>query len=270
MGFTVLMSAYINCRKEYISCALSSIWHDQIRKPDQIVLVLDGPVKEELYNFVQSFAKQIYPAMVITELSESRGLSNALNHGIAYCDHEFVTRMDSDDIALPTRFIKQVSFMEDHPEIAASSSLIEEFDEYGTILGIRALPFAPEDVFMFAKFRCPLSHPASIFRKSIVQLLGGYPDLYPEDHALWSLMLQKGYKLANMEEVLLRMRMDSSFIHRRGWRLFSGEMQLIAFQRRIHFLTNLEAFANIILRIILRLPPAFFRLWLYRMAKSKK
>jgi glycosyltransferase involved in cell wall biosynthesis len=230
--------------------------------------VLDGPVKHELFDFVHEFARQIHPFMVVAQLSESRGLAFALNHGLSLCSHEFIARMDSDDISLPSRFFKQMAFMEGHPDISASSAFVEEFDENGKILGVRKLPITSEAAFKFAKYRCPLSHPASIFRKSVVLSLGGYPEIYPEDHALWSLMLNNGLKLTNLGEVLLRMRLNSNFLNRRGVRLFRGELGLIRFQRRIHFLTYFESILNIMLRIITRLSPTIIKIWLYRWSRA--
>ena len=53
MTISVLMSVY---RSEQAAClqrALQSVWDDQTRKPDQIVLIEDGPLPAELEEVVQ-------------------------------------------------------------------------------------------------------------------------------------------------------------------------------------------------------------------------
>src|SRR5947207_13124013 len=44
------------------------------------------------------------------------GIVGALNDGIAASRGSLIARMDSDDISLPARFGKQVTFLDSHPE----------------------------------------------------------------------------------------------------------------------------------------------------------
>ncbi len=53
--FSVLLSVYKNEQAEFLSSALSSIWHDQSLKPDQIVLVKDGVLTPELEAVLSSW-----------------------------------------------------------------------------------------------------------------------------------------------------------------------------------------------------------------------
>jgi glycosyltransferase involved in cell wall biosynthesis len=113
VGVSVLISAYIKCRKDFIAFALNSVWDDQILKPDQIVLVLDGPVDRDLFTFVHAFGQRVGEVMTILELPESKGFANALNQGLNYCTHDYIARMDSDDISFANRFaVSDVSVCE--------------------------------------------------------------------------------------------------------------------------------------------------------------
>ena len=53
MTISVLMSVYKSEKGRLLEQALQSVWDDQTRKPDQIVLVVDGPVPAELEQVVQ-------------------------------------------------------------------------------------------------------------------------------------------------------------------------------------------------------------------------
>ena len=86
--------------------------------------------------------------------------------------------MDPDDISLPERFEMQYSLMVKHPNIAASSAWIEEFnEEFTESKGIRTTPLGDINVNnKYAKLRSPLNHIPAIIRKSIILKIGGYPD----------------------------------------------------------------------------------------------
>ncbi|MCC5873510.1 MAG: glycosyltransferase [Gammaproteobacteria bacterium] len=260
MLFSVLMSVYSKERAEYLADALESLTVQTLRS-DEVVLVEDGAIGDSLRDVIDCYRDRLNIKSVL--LPENIGLAGALNEGLAHCSHELVARMDADDVALPQRFATQVAFMEEHPEIAASGALIEEFDDCGRILGRRVVPTDHESIYLFAKLRSPLSHPVTIFRKSAVESVGGYPRLFPEDHALWSLMLMRGYRMANLPKVLLRMRTNSGFFDRRGWAFCRGEIGVILFQRRIGFVSAPRAGVNICARIMLFLAPPRLRRLIY-------
>ena len=44
MSISVLMSVYKSEKADYLARALRSVWTDQTLKPDEIVLVEDGPL----------------------------------------------------------------------------------------------------------------------------------------------------------------------------------------------------------------------------------
>ena len=50
MKISVLMSIYKNEKLDYFDNCMKSIWDEQILKPDEIVLVQDGPLNEDLYQ----------------------------------------------------------------------------------------------------------------------------------------------------------------------------------------------------------------------------
>ena len=57
MKYSVLMSVYQRDNAAFLHRALTSIYEEQTKKPDEIVVVFDGPLGEELHGVLQNFAK---------------------------------------------------------------------------------------------------------------------------------------------------------------------------------------------------------------------
>jgi glycosyltransferase involved in cell wall biosynthesis len=264
MNFSVLLSLYKKENPEYLRRALGSIWDDQTLKPDQIVLVKDGPLTPDLDTAVEEFGQKIGDIFTVVDLPENVGLGAALNEGLKYCNHELVARMDTNDVSLPERFEKQIAFMEKNADIAASSGILEEWDEsLDRLISVRFLPASHEELLRFARFRSPLSHPAAIFRKSIVVGVGGYPPFRRwQDYALWSVILNRGYRLANIDEVLCRQRTGNEFLKRRGLD-FKNAVHAFWFQREIGFVTTGTLLFHIIAHFVLCFSPGFMKKLFY-------
>ncbi len=261
MRLSVLMSVYKAENPAYLRIALESL-ADQTVRADEVVLVEDGPLTDGLHEVIAEFRDALNIRSV--RLAQNVGLARALNAGLAHCSHELVARMDSDDISLPQRFQKQLAFMQAHPEIAASSAALDEFDETGRVFSSRVLPLTHEELVEFARRRSPLSHAVAIFRKSVVLSVGGYP-LFKrsQDVALWSLLLVKGHKLANLPDTLFKVRAGAAFMTRNGLRSLHHEFAVIRYQRRIGFLTRTEMARNLCVRFILAVVPQGIKKQLY-------
>jgi len=266
MSFSVLISVYSKENPQYLNEALCSIWDCQTRKPGQVVLVKDGTLTEELDICINTWGNKLGEILTVIELEKNSGLAIALNAGLQECRYELVARMDADDVSLPIRFEKQVAFMEENPDIVASSAVLEEWDDdFSKCIGIRTVPLGLDEVKVFAKYRNPLSHPVTIFRKSVIMLVGGYPALRTsQDYALWSLLLTKKNKLVNLQDVLHKQRAGNGLLDRRGFRYFKGELKLLKYQHAIAFLNDFEYMRNVFIRFTVRVFPGFIKNILYK------
>jgi glycosyltransferase involved in cell wall biosynthesis len=268
MSFSVLMSLYFKENSAYFNRSLQSIWDEQTLKPDEIVLVKDGPLSSELDMCVARWQQALGDVLKVIPLPQNVGLGAALNIGLQYCTHELVARMDTDDISLPTRFEKQVTFMERNTDITASSAWIEEVDDQGRVFSLRRLPAHHEELLVFAQKRSPLAHPVTIFRKSAVMSVGGYPPLRKsQDYGLWALLLVNGHKLANLQEPLHRMLVENVFGNGRGLNQLANEFSMFRFQRYIGFITWYAFSRNLLIRCILRLSPTCLKKLFYKYAR---
>lgn len=263
--FSVLISVYHKEKPEYLNQCFESIWTEQTLKPNEIVLVQDGPLTEELEKVILKWLNIIKGPLKIVKLKKNSGLATALNFGLNFCTNDLVARMDSDDISFPDRFEKQVSYMINNPDIAASSAQIEEWDDqFKQQFGIRTLPTTPFKCKKLSKSRSPINHPCAIFRKNIIQGLGGYPLIYPEDYALWGLLLSKNHKISNLPDKLLKMRVGQAINERRGLKFLKGEIRVFDFFLKIGFINRTQYLKNIFSRILLRLSPSKLKIFIYK------
>ncbi|PMP01118.1 hypothetical protein BCS95_15040 [Vibrio breoganii] len=265
-GISVLMSVYKNEKAAHLELALRSIWTNQTVKPSQLVLVEDGPLTEELYEVIFEWQQKLMGNFKSIKLPQNQGLADALNEGLKYCDHELIARMDTDDESYSNRIAEQLAYMNANPNIAASSAQLDEYDiMMNKRIGERTLPLSSDELKTFCKTRSPLSHPVAIFRKNIVEKIGGYPRFKnSQDWALWSLMIVNGYQLANINLKLLRMRTDTSLLERRGKAYFKNEIELYKYQNNINFITKKRMIMNIAQKSVLRLSPKFIKKYLYQ------
>ena len=261
------MSLYAKENVNYFNQAFSSIWYEQTLKPDQIVLVKDGQLTPELDQAVIQWKSRLDDKLTIVSLTENLGLGCALNEGLRHCKYDIVARMDTDDVSLYNRFEKQIDYMQNHPDIAASSAALEEWDgDFSKLIGLRRPPHDFHEVLRFAKLRSPLNHAVAVYRKSIILGVGGYPAFNrAQDYALWSLLLCKGYKMSNLPDVLYKMRLGN-LIKKRGFNQFRQELSVIDYQRRIGFINPLLFFINICIRFVVRCSPKYLKQIFYRLS----
>ena len=267
MSFSVLLSLYNGESGINFVSSLESVLIHQSVLPDQVVIVIDGFIRDELEDIVGQFCASFANVDVI-RLERNKGLANALNEGLSYCNHEIVFRMDTDDISLPHRFETQLNFMTLHDDIAVCGSYVLEFDDdQNDIVSSRKVPVSHDEIVQFCRTRNPISHPSACFRKSAVSHVGGFPLIYPEDYLLWIKMIQAGFKFANIPDFLLKMRTNDAFIKRRGFVFLIGELKIYLYLHKIGWISAIHLVRISILRSLVRLAPAFIKVWLYRNAR---
>ena len=262
--FSVLMSVYKNDVPSYLDLSLESICKNQKLLPDEVVLVIDGPLLPELNLVIDRWVKEC-PALVLVNIAVNHGLAAALNAGLKVCSNEIVFRMDADDISHPDRFGLQLKFMLERPELDVCGSYISEFESTPeNIQNDRIVPLEHDDIVTFSKARNPLSHPSVCFRKSSILEVGGYPLIYPEDYFLWVKLIQNGAVFGNIPRSLVSMRVGNDFMKRRGFQFLKGELYIFFYMYRSNYIGTFRLIFNILSRSIVRLAPSFFKTWLYK------
>lgn len=266
--FSVLLSLYYKENPKNLSIALDSIIF-QTNKPNEIIIVEDGPLNKELYDILNDFQSK-YNKIKRIRLNENVGLGKALNEGLKHCSYDLVARMDTDDISFPNRFEKQAKFMNEHPEIDACSAWIVEFiNSTDNIISIKKLPETHSELLQYAKHRCPLNHPVVMYRKSAVLAAGGYHG-FPEDYNLWVRMLMNGSKMHNLQESLLFFRYSHDMIKRRGgWKYAKEDFRSQKAFYQMGFIQFSDFIYNIAIRLTVRLIPYWLRDYIYKKGLRK-
>lgn len=267
--FSVLLSLYSKERPEFLNQALLSIFNQTLRA-DEVILVEDGPLTDELYAILNQY-KETYTEFKTIRLTQNMGLGKALNEGLKHCTYDIVARMDTDDIAKPDRFEKQIRYLEQNIDIALLSGYIEEFyDNPQKIASMRIVPLEDNDIKQYLKKRNAFNHMAVMFKKSAVINSGGYQSVpFFEDYDLWIRIVQNGYRVGNISNVLVTARIGTDMIGRRhGFKYAIHELFFLKRQLKSGFINKYEYLKLVILRVPVRIMPKFILKFIYKFLRK--
>lgn len=257
MGISVLMSVYAAEQPDRLDRALKSIWDDQTLKPSEIILVEDGPLGKELLNVIKWWKGRLKDSFIVLQNKENLGLTKSLNKGLTHVHYELIARMDSDDISVPDRFKLQTVYLMEHPDIDVLGGSLQEFDETNPNIGIRTYPPTTELAKKGIVKANPLAHSTVMMRKQIFDNGERYDEKYRtnQDLALWFTLLARGYKIANLPEVLVLFRRASDMLKRRGHASAVREFKI--YVHGIHLLYGVVTLKYVfpLLRLVFRFLP---------------
>ena len=193
---------------------------NQTIKPNEIILVLDGPINENLMKIVNNYKTNYKELLIVISLNENVGLGKALDIGLKHCKNELVARMDTDDISLLDRCEKQIEMFEENDELALIGTMTDEFfDSPTNVIYSRIVPTTHEEIEKFIRRRSPFNHPTVMFKKTAVIKSGGYGKFKrKQDYDLFSRIINNGFKAANVNKSLLLFRSnEDNFKRRKSW-----------------------------------------------------
>ncbi len=213
---SVLMGIY-NCA-DTLAEALESLLAQTYTR-FKVIMCDDGST-DATAAVARSYVER-YPAkFILVSNDRNRGLNYTLNHCLSLADTEFCARMDGDDICHPTRFAKQIAFLDEHPELALVSCPMNLYDDNGIWGHTSCIQFpTPEQVL---KHSPCFTHAAVLIRTAVYKEVGGYTIddrlLRVEDCHLWFKIYAAGYRGGNLQERLYSMRDDRNATARRNWK----------------------------------------------------
>lgn len=221
------MSVYHGDNAAFFTEAVNSLYA-QTRLPDEIVMVVDGPVGDEINLAISDFESK-HDTFRVVRLEKNSGHAIARQTGLDAAQNEYIAIMDSDDIAMPDRFEKQMAYIEAQPDVDALGGQIDEFIGLPTnVVGTRIVPLLDAEIKTYLKSRCPMNLVTVMLKKKSVQKAGGYIDWYcEEDYYLWVRMAENGMTFANLPDNLVNVRVGEEMYQRRGGiRYFKSEARL--------------------------------------------
>jgi len=263
--FTLLLPVYAKDQPAFVRLAFESSVQGQTLRPTAAVIVQDGPVPPALSDELARLAESSPVPVELVILRENQGLTAALNAGLAACQTEVVARMDADDVSVPERFERQWQLISEGYDLVGTGMV--EFDEDPDAPGtLRVPPTGSERIRSHARSHNPFNHPTMMYRKSVVERVGGYePFGKMEDYWLGLRMIDGGARVENIAEPLLKYRVGSgAFSRRGGWAEARTEWRLQSAMRRMGFVSTGQYLRNCVVKGVYRLMPVGLKKVLFR------
>ncbi|MDW2092050.1 glycosyltransferase [Vibrio sp. 1865] len=256
----VIMSVYKNDTVKNTKLAIDSIVSQESCHV-YLFIQVDGLVSAQLRDALEEYGTRTNITIDFQE--QNKGLAYQLNIAIERVKKsgiyfDYLARMDADDISLSFRFKKQIEYLENKPQIA--------------VLGSDILEFFPDGREQYKKMesnhsilkkniikKCPLNHPSVIFNLNVISIneINYNVDMKnTQDYYLWVSLLSQGFIFSNINEPLLRFRVDANFNKRRGLSKLKNDLnaRLYALNKlKIHSLKN---YVYILLLVLFRLSPS--------------
>jgi glycosyltransferase involved in cell wall biosynthesis len=214
---TVLMPVY-NAER-FLKEAIESILQQSYRDFELLIVYDDS--KDDSLTVIQSFSD---PRIRLVRNPARCKLAGCLNLGLELAGGEYVARMDADDVSLPERLARQVSFLDAHPDIGIVGTW---FQSFGASTELHK-PYCDSDRLACALlFNSPLAHPAVMMRASVMKAHGLLYDPSRQTAEDWDLWIRASRfcKLANLPAILLHYRRHEGSLtavhlqaNRDGWR----------------------------------------------------
>lgn len=270
--YSVLMSVYHKENPTWFDESIKSMFEQTI-KPNEFVLVEDGPLTKELYDVVEKYKKEYPNEFKVVAIEKNVGLGPALRRGVEECSNEYIARMDSDDYSMPQRIEKEFEVFERHPDIGMVGTNVSEFiDSINNVICNVILPETNEEIIKFSKRRCPFRHPSIMYKKSAVLKAGNYRNFYLcEDYDMWIRMIRSGCKCYNIQKIYVYMRIGKDFYKRRGGhKYFKSINKFKKEQLNNGYFSIIEYLESSIPHAIVCYMPNFMRDFVYRNLLRKK
>lgn len=208
MKISVLIPVYNTDPLQLMDCLASCF--QQTLPPAEVLVVDDGSSDIRTVNFLTSIKSGFDHRLRILSLSHHQGISQALNYGLMQSNNDWVARMDSDDVMMPHRLERQAKELETTVVDVLGSQMMYFGNEAGTFTSFTKN--IDNDFALNHESGWFMNHPTVLYNRNSVLSAGGYDPNFngTEDIELWYRMLALGFKLANMNDVLLLYRRHSA------------------------------------------------------------
>ena len=175
--------------------------------------------------------------------------------------------MDADDISVADRFQKEIEVFKQDSSLSVVGSHVAEFtDNPEEIKSRRTVSLTDDEIKRDMRGRCPVNQPTVMFKKKDVAEVGGYIDWFcNEDYYLWIRLAQANKRFANVDECLVKMRVDQKSYQRRGGlKYFRSERNIQRLMLRSGMITPAVYLVNVAKRFIVQLLlPNSLRGWVF-------
>jgi len=206
---SVLMPVYNG--EKYISEAVESILSQSYT--DFELIITDDGSDDRTPQIIKAFNDDRIRCIIH---AENKGLIFSRNEGVAAAKGRYIAFLDSDDVSLPQRLEKQISFLDAHPDFGMIGAWVKVIDGHGNSLNdCIKFPALPDEIPVILLFKNYFTTSSIMVRKSCLQDFPFDPEFpIAEDYNLWIKIAEK-YKVWNLPEVLTCYRMHKENIHKK-------------------------------------------------------
>lgn len=270
---SILMSVYSGDSPEALRVAGESVVQ-QTQLPDEIVIVVDGPVCAEIKDTLQhleSLAKQNQIDWKLQYLPNNLGLAAALNHGLECTTGSYIARMDADDYSEPTRLEKQYKMIKENHQLDAIVTWISEFyDDPLQPHQIKKTPLTHEKIASALQWRNIISHPTLFIKREVLLRSDGYRSIrFLEDYDLYLRLIKNGGVFGCIPETLTHMRVGPGQYYRRGGLKYVWHETLWRYQAyRENLFTTQSWILTTFLYVFFRITPVRLKGLLYKLVRQ--
>ena len=253
LPITCILPVYIGVESQEFTRAYRSIAH-QTREPEEILVVLDGPVQDGIEAFLDA---QAGPHLTVVRFDNNRGVAAAMDDVLPMARNRWIARHDADDIMMPDRLEKQWPVVSSGDYAAVGGAIVEFDGSPDHVVGVRRLPSSPDEIARYVKLNSPLNNPTVILDRDAVIAVGGIRDvLFMEDYDLFARLIAAGYALRSLDEVLtLQHAPESMFDRRTDPRLAAAEKTMQRNLVALGLISRPRAIANYAARQLFRSLP---------------
>lgn len=182
----------------YIKEAVTSILNQTFT--DFELLIIDDASTDGTDNILMRFTDS--RIKIIKNLS-NEGVSSSTNKGFKAAKGRYIARMDGDDIAVSTRFEKQVYLLENNPNVLVCGSLVQYYGGTGKVIQFKE---NHDEIVAELLISCSVCMGTAMFRKKELQnYFYDEKKFSGEDYDFWVKIIGLG-KFYNIQEVLLLYR----------------------------------------------------------------
>lgn len=196
-NITILIS--VRNEEAYIGPTIKSILA-QTYKNFELWVIDDGST-DKTWGKIQSFKDKRIKSF---HFDQNTGLTSRLNWAVPRVRTEFIARMDSHNLADPTRLQKQLDYMISHPEVMALGSNFIRQDESRKVFFHSHFPTNYQEIKAKLMERNLFKHGSMFFRRKVYGLVGLYDPYFrlSQDYD-FVLKVAARFPVANLPENLV-------------------------------------------------------------------
>lgn len=270
-SIAVIVPIYIGVDLPAFQTSMQSLLN-QTKQPDELVIVIDGPVKEVLWTYISEtfLLNELNFSVTLVCCLKNTGPGYARTLAASITSSTWLAIHDADDRYVSNRLEVQSKYLSDEVDVLGAY-IQESYDEGGVqIQNIRSVPLTDRDIKAAMSHYSPVNNATAIIRKEIFLKVGGYPSLrFGEDYVLWNRIKQMKGRFLNLPYAVAFILVDDDFFYRRrGFSLFIKEFQYLNLMRKERHV-NLFIFSYKLIRAFsLRFIPLGTVKLIYRIARK--